>query len=215
MWGWWLPMDVPKTWPLCGSRTKVCSNRLAKNTNPTAYHCTVTITPPCALPSHLKTANHQANVNPSGINVSGVVNFPVIFPGAGNAAQNKALLKVFAWIIRTIQDSSKCPERRTVKIDHELSHYNTDVVGLGETRFAKEKSIEEKNYIFLWKGKEKNPPKQQEANFVIMTIKIIISWNQRTPCHCLVQTSCKKARQLHQLLCPSFTCRNPNRRDLL
>ena len=57
--------------------------------------------------------------------------------------------------------------RKTAVIDAELGRMNVDIAALQETRLAEDGSVQEKDYTFFWKGKDKNDRREYGVGFAV------------------------------------------------
>ena len=77
------------------------------------------------------------------------------------------------WNVHTVIDSENIfrPKRKTVFKARELTHYNTDIVALSETRLLGEGLIckPKGGYIFFWKGKGENEDRIHWVGLAIRT----------------------------------------------
>ena len=72
-----------------------------------------------------------------------------------------------SWNIRTLQDNSKNPERRTAILSRVLKNLNIDIVALSETRLPGSGQLKEKDYTFFWSGRPEEEHRSAGVGFAI------------------------------------------------
>ena len=76
-------------------------------------------------------------------------------------------MTVGSWNVRTLQDNSNNPERRTAVISKILKKYNIDIVALSETRFPGNGQLQEDDYTFFWSGRPEDDHRTAGVGFAI------------------------------------------------
>ena len=94
-------------------------------------------------------------------------------------------MNVASWNIRTLQDTSNMPERRTAVISKVLKKYSIDIVALSETRFPGSGQLREDDYTFFWSGRPEEEKRMAGVGFAIRNtiakklVEMPVSINER------------------------------------